>query len=196
MTTEVQPRFEFRVWGKDLGGPAGRLRRLSGESQDVRSEETYVIAIERDDVNAKIRDGLLDIKVLSAVSQRCELWRPWLKADFPLAASLLLEEVLPRLGVVELDLHWDSYSLATFIDDVIRSHPQLHVVDLSKRRLKYDIAGCLAEFAEVTVNRHELATLAAESADLDALRELLRRLGIEGFENVSYPLAIKRALGW
>lgn len=195
MTTEVQPRFEFRVWGKDLDGPASRLRSLSCESQEVTSEETYVVAV-RDDVNAKIRDGLLDIKVLSAVSQRCELWRPWLKAEFPLAASLLVEEVLPRLGVVDLALHRESYSLATFIDDVIRPSPQLHAVALSKRRLKYDIAGCLAEFAQVTVNRHELATLAAESADLDALRELLHRLGIEGFENVSYPLAIKRALDW
>lgn len=72
MTTEVQPRFEFRVWGKDLDGPAGRLRRFSGEFQEVTSVETYVIAVERDDVNAKIRGGLLDIKVLTAVSQRCE----------------------------------------------------------------------------------------------------------------------------
>ncbi len=154
-----------------------------------------MVAVASDDVNAKIRGGLLDIKVLAAVSRGCEQWRPWLKAEFPLAAPLLLE-VLPRLGVVGLTLHRDSYSFAAFVDDVIRPSEQLHAVDLSKRRIKYDVAGCLAELADVAVNRHELRTLAAESADLDALRELLRRLGIEGFENVSYPRAIKRALGW
>ncbi len=74
-------------------------------------------------------------------------------------------------------------------------HPRLHVADVTKRRLKYTFSGCLSELAEVAVKGHKLRTLAVESADLDVLCEARRRLGIEKIENVSYPRAIKLALG-
>ena len=193
--TDTQPRFEFRVWGRDPSGPAARLQALSDVVGEAVSEETYVVAMDCDDVNLKIRDGVFDVKVLMAVSRSCEQWQPWIKADLPVPAALLAGEIMPRLGITDLALELGSYDLSSLIDDVVRPHPRLHAAAVSKRRLKYVVAGCLAEVTDVVVNDHEFRTVAAESVDLHSLGEMCRRLGIEGDENVSYPRAIKRALG-
>ncbi len=104
--------------------------------------------------------------------------------------------MLPRLGAAAVSLERESFDFAAFIDEVVQPLPQVRAVAVSKRRLKYTLAGCLAEIAEVAVDGHQLRTVAAESADLEALCDVRRQLGIEQFENLSYPRALKRALGW
>ena len=51
---------------------------------------------------------------------------------------------------------------------------------------------CLAEVAAVSAAGSDLRTLAVESADLSALDDLCRRLGIRGMENCGYPRALRR----
>lgn len=192
--TDVQPRFEFRIWGEEVDDHAARLRSLATLVEDVVTDETYVVALGRDDANAKIRGGVLDIKILTTVSRGCEQWEPEIKEEFPIPAPLLAEEVLPRLGVGGMALDRESYMPSAFLDEVVHPHPGLRAADVTKRRLKFTYSGCLSELAEVAIQGRKLRTLAAESADLDALVEALRRLGIEKLENVSYPRAIKLAL--
>ncbi|MDJ0923556.1 MAG: hypothetical protein QNJ77_03260 [Acidimicrobiia bacterium] len=190
----VQPRFEFRVWGVELDDPAARLRSNADRGETVTSSEIYLVASGADDTNTKLRAGVLDIKVLSTVERRCERWAPWIKAGFPLAA-VKLTEILPRLGVPDASLERDSYLLSEFLAEIVDPHPELRSVDVSKHRRKYAIGGCLAEYADVAFDGVPLETVAVESADLDALVATIRLLGIEREENVSYPRAIKMALG-
>lgn len=192
---EIQPRFEFRVWGEHVDD-AGALLRDSANALGPpgHSAETYVVALNRSDVNAKIRDGLVDIKVLHAIAEGCEQWFPWTKAEFPLAASLI-EAWLPRLGVSGLISEHRAYDFEQFIDEVVRAEPALHAVGVDKVRQRFEVGGCLAEMAQITVADQELRTLAIESTDLDALVEVRRRLGLDGMPNVNYPAALKEALG-
>ncbi len=190
---EPQPRFEFRVWDRELSVPTRRLRELAEPTATLESDEVYIVAEGCDDTNTKIRGSALDVKVLQQVAERCEQWQPWIKVDFPVAASLLTQELLPRLGVVDLRVSRDVPTPPALID-LLRSHPQIGVARVSKQRTKYIIADCLAESAIVTIDGHLMQTVAIESTDLGALVELRRQVHLESYENVSYPRAIKLTL--
>ena len=190
---EPQPRFEFRVWDQELSVPTRRLRELAEPTATLESEEVYVVAEGCDDTNTKIRDRVLDVKVLQRVVERCEQWQPWIKAEFPVAASLLTQELLPRLGAIDLTVERDLPTMPALIE-LLRSHPRIGVAGVSKQRTKYLVGGCLAESAIVRIDGHELQTVAIESTDVVALVELRRRVDLEQYENVSYPRAIKLTL--
>ena len=66
---------------------------------------------------------------------------------------------------------------------------------VSKTRLQFALDGCQAEFASTIINNLARDTVAVESADPDAVLELIRRLGIEGSPNTSYINQIKQILG-
>ena len=191
---ETRPRFEFRVWGKDVDEAATRLRSSAAWSgEPATSRETYVVALARADVNAKIRAGLMDVKALKTVVRDCEQWYPWLKTEFPVSAELV-EEILPRLGVAGATTSRRSYGFVEFVDQVVRAEPLLRVVNVEKTRSRYTIDGCLAEVADVTADGRRLRTLAVESEDIDGLVAVRQHLGLEGCENTNYPRALKAVL--
>jgi hypothetical protein len=192
---EIRPRFEFRVWGRHVDDAGTSLLR-SANSLDpaLRSTEMYVVALTRGDVNAKIRGGVMDIKVLRSIVDGCEQWFPWTKAEFPLAVALI-EAWLPRLGVSGFVPERSTYDFDQFINEVVGAAWALHPVAVDKVRQRFEVEGCLADLAEIVADDRELRTLAIESADLDALIALRRRLGLEGLVNVNYPAALKDALG-
>ena len=187
---EPQPRFEFRVWGQNLSGPTRRLRELAEPAAMMASDEVYVVAEGCDDTNTKIRHEVLDVKVLQRVVDRCEQWQPWIKAEFPIPALLLGQQLLPRLGVPDLRVERDIDAVPALIE-LLRGRSQIGVARVCKQRTKYMIAGCLAEISIVAIDGHRLLTTAIESTDLAAVCELRGRLHLEQYENVSYPRAIK-----
>jgi exopolyphosphatase/guanosine-5'-triphosphate,3'-diphosphate pyrophosphatase len=80
----ITPRWEWRTFGSDFGEVEARLRASSSGRR--HSAETYVVSGDLG-INAKIRDGALDIKVLQEVDRHgLELWLPVVKAPFPLTA--------------------------------------------------------------------------------------------------------------
>jgi len=193
--SQVQPRFEFRIWGEDLDDVASRVRSVADQALGrVETSETYLVVLDRDDINPKIRADLLDIKALVAVVEGFEQWKPWRKDEFPLSAEAL-DRVLVKLGGYRVHLESEVYSVGDFVDEVVRSHPLLHEADVHKYRSRYSAAGCLAEVADVSIDGHELATVAIESEDISGLAALRYRLGLEGHLNVNYPRAIKTTLG-
>lgn len=191
----IRPRYEFRVWGEKLDDVAIRVRALSDLHQVRDSRETYLIVAGVDDVNPKVRAALLDIKILVGIERGFEQWDPWLKAEFPVAGSLLAGDLFPRLGIAPLDLDRDTYTLAQFMDEVVMPHPDIDAVEVSKHRETYSVSGCLAEVAEVVIGGESVRTVAIESTDLEALSKAIRRAGLGGYDNVSYPRAIKDILG-
>ena len=90
--TEIVPRWEWRWFGRRLGPAESRLAALTpiGVQQ---SDETYLLSGDGD--NVKVRDALMDIKVLREVNaDGLEQWTPVMKASFPLPAA----EAGPRTG--------------------------------------------------------------------------------------------------
>lgn len=190
----TQPRYEFRVWGDTLDDVATRVRALSDLLQVRDSRETYVIVAGADDVNPKIRAALLDVKILVGRERGFEQWDPWLKTEFPVAGSLLADKLFPRLGVAAPALDRDTYTTAQFLDELVAPQPALEAVVVAKHRESYSVNSCLAEVAEVVVASRAIRTIAIESTDVDALSKARRRTGLDDYENINYPRAIKAML--
>jgi hypothetical protein len=192
----VEPRFEFRAWADQLDAVENAVRSLSECYQSRESTETYIISTTAVNANPKVRANQLDIKVLVAIRQGFEQWEPRLKATFPIPARLLRDELFPLLGQPAPALEGDTFSLARFLDNVVEPYDGIAAVEVTKRRRAFTISGCITEIADVSIAGAELQTAAVESVDIGALLEARRLTGLTAYDNVNYPTAIKRAIGW
>jgi hypothetical protein len=72
----LHPRFEFRAFAQTFGIVEDEIRRGSVCHDIGESTETYLIAIDVEEQNVKVRDGRLAIKRLVERRQRLERWEP------------------------------------------------------------------------------------------------------------------------
>src|SRR6478609_1923585 len=78
-------RWEWRSFGQRFGAAETYLAQLT-PSGVQESDEVYLLASHGD--NVKIRDDLMDVKVLNEVdADGLEQWEPVMKAGFPLSAA-------------------------------------------------------------------------------------------------------------
>ncbi|MFL6224083.1 MAG: Ppx/GppA family phosphatase, partial [Actinomycetes bacterium] len=104
----IVPRWEWRVFGPGLGAAEGALAGL-GPGPVQESEELYLLSPAG--ANVKVRDGLMDVKLLQEVDgDGLERWEPVLKAGFPLPAAEVAR-VFQALEVAAPALGRDAYSL-------------------------------------------------------------------------------------
>jgi len=192
----TEPRYEWRAWADRLDEVAARVGALSECHETRRSAEVYIVSRAATDANPKVRDRRLDIKVLRAIRDGFEKWDVHLKSEFPVPAGLLSAQVFPLLGIAPLQLHREQYSPSQLLDELVNPHPDLAAVEVKKRRNSYTVNGCIAEVADVDIGSRHLQTVAVESVDLEALREARRLTGLNRYDNVNYPRAIRQTLGW
>jgi len=102
--------------------------------------------------------------------------------------------VFPAFGVDRSEFKRDTYTLAQYLDEIIKPHPQLSAVQVFKRRFAFTVNGCIAEVAHLLVNGAAIQTVAVELEDVDAVLEATKMLGLAAYENVNYLLAIKRII--
>jgi exopolyphosphatase/guanosine-5'-triphosphate,3'-diphosphate pyrophosphatase len=135
----------------------------------------------------KVRDALMDIKVLREVDRNgLEQWTPVMKAGFPLPAS----EVARVFAALHLDpppLHRANYSLEEFINELAVPGGRIRAISVHKRRTRYSVGGCMAELSEVVADGKPTRTVAVESEDAAAVVAAVRSLGMGGYSNTSYP---------
>jgi nucleotide-binding universal stress UspA family protein len=191
-----QARYEFRIWEDDLLHLKDELGRVATFVQVDRDTETYLVSNATDGCNAKIRSGMLDIKVLTKIEGGLEQWKPLLKVSFPLDRSLLATHVFQYLALEPpLQLLRPRYSADDFLREVILTNHRIQAVDVSKERYRCELYGCQAEFDFVAINGSQRQTVALESAEPEAVLNAIEKLGIGGFTNTSYVREIKRLLG-
>jgi hypothetical protein len=191
---EVEARYEFRVWGENLSGLRNRLERLAAPVRTA-SKETYLISQATDRCNAKIRAGLLDIKILIDERWGLEQWKPVVKAAFPLDRSVIIAQIFPRLEIRPPEFSKARYAMEEFLSEVIEVQNGIAIVELSKIRLRFNLDGCESEFTEVAFNDVAHNTAAIESADPKKLLRLASDIGFDAMENVNCVRYIKRKLG-
>ncbi len=192
---ESDGRFEFRAWARNFGMVETRIRRLSPCREIRESSETYIVSSRSDASNLKVRDGKLELKVLVQEREGLEQWQPRVKSQLPVAAKFLAAEVLPALGVEVPALDRDDYALDQLVDEIVRPHRDLAAARVFKRRFAFTVKACMTEHDEVWINGAGLESVAVESSDGAAVLEVLRLLGLDDYENVSYPRVIKRVIG-
>ncbi|WP_141015341.1 Ppx/GppA phosphatase family protein [Nocardioides sambongensis] len=189
----VVPRWEWRTFG-DLAEDHPALALLRA-SPAVESLESYLLST-YDDTSAKVRDGILDIKTLQRVDAAgLQLWRPVLKAGFPLedAALAAAFELLGAPAPAGSERPVGSEQL---LDEVIDGRPDLRAVQTWKSRRRGLLGGCMVELTEMTVAGRSTRTFAAESPDPELVVRTVRRLGLEGRRNTCVAAGLKQLIGW
>ena len=192
---DEHPRFEYRVWAATLEGVRNKLQQLAIAPRTETSEETYLISATTYKCNAKIRRGRMSIKALLAMEQRLELWKPVLEAEFPLDRSLIAKQVFPGLELGSPDLRRSRYSRDEFVNEVIRAEPQIAMVTILKKRTRFRLDECLAEFTLVTTGKVARETVAVEAIEPSPVLRLIRQLDIASMPNTNYIRFLKQVLG-
>ena len=181
---EITPRWEWRSFGRRFGEAETRLAALApGGVQE--SDEIYLLS--GAGANVKVRDALLDIKVLRQVNaDGLEQWMPVMKAGFPLPAAEAAKafEAL-RLPVPSLSRA--SYTLEEIIKEFAALGCAIREVKVHKRRTRYTVGGCMAELCDVVANGKFTRTIAVESEDAARVIRAVKDLGLGGYMNTSYP---------
>jgi exopolyphosphatase/guanosine-5'-triphosphate,3'-diphosphate pyrophosphatase len=155
--TEIVPRWEWRWFGHRFGPAESRLAALTPGAVQ-QSSETYLLSGDGD--NVKVRDALMDIKVLREVSQDgLEQWTPVMKAGFPLPADDV-KKVFAALRLDPPPLRRASYDLAQFIDELAVPSGRIRAINVQKRRVRYTVGGCMAELSEVVADGKPTRTIA------------------------------------
>ena len=181
---EIKPRWEWRSFGLRFGVAEARLAKLAPLGVQ-ESDELYLLAAAGD--NVKVRDSLMDIKVLRAVNEDgLEQWTPVMKAGFPLPAAEAAK-VLESLHLPAPPASRASFALDEFLDQFAAPGGAIRAVKVHKRRTRYSVGGCMAELSEVVADGKPTRTIAVESEDAVAVIQAVRDLGLGDYANTSYP---------
>src|SRR6266516_2740380 len=128
----IIPRWEWRTFGSSFGAADDALSKLASGNDPVESTELYLLST--DDANVKIRDGLMDIKVLREVDGAgLERWEPVMKQGFPLPAEDA-GRVLEALGIPRWRQTRPAYELHEFLEELVRASGAVREAEIKKRR--------------------------------------------------------------
>jgi len=187
----IVPRWEWRTFGTHFGIAETRFARLTpGAVQE--SDELYFLG--GSGAMVKVRDDLMDIKILRQVNvEGLERWEPVKKQPFPLPAADVAE-VFASLGLAAPQLARDTYTLDEFIDAAAASTGALRSVAVHKRRVRYTVGGCVAEFTDVRAEGKATRTIAIEAEDPDAVVSAVALVGLDGYFNTNYALGLQALL--
>ena len=193
-----KPRFEFRTFGQDFEEEYYRMSRLSvpvpEKVWERDSEEIYIVSRTNDINNTKIRDGKMDIKTFVQAVDGLEQWNPLMKAEFPISAETLKNDVYPAFQVDIPEFEKESYTLEEFLE-MVKSNPNLQAVRVKKHRYGYMVNNTICEVAEVLINGAKVMSLNSESTEIEDIKKTMEDVGMADFENINYLQAIKRIIG-
>ena len=184
----IVPRWEWRTFGDSFPDAEAAFGRL--ESTGIQeSDEVYLLAGARNGV--KIRDDLMDVKILREISaEGLERWEPVLKASFPMSRDDVIT-VLKALDIAPSELTRESWTLDQFLADFSGDGEVLRPVNVHKRRVRYKVNGCTSEVTDVIADGQATKTIAIESEDGPAVIQGVRLVGLTGFVNTSYPRGLQ-----
>lgn len=189
--TVIAPRWEWRAFGRRFGRAEPAFTALT-PAQVQESDELYLFS--GDGENVKVRDDLIDIKILREVdAEGLERWEPVMKRAFPLPAADV-SAVFEALRVSPPRLVREAYTLDGFLAELVEPSAEVRVVRVHKRRSRYTVAGCMAELADVVADGRPTRTVAVESEDAAAVVESVRAFGLDGYRNTSYPRGLAALL--
>jgi exopolyphosphatase/guanosine-5'-triphosphate,3'-diphosphate pyrophosphatase len=190
---QIVPRWEWRTFGHEFGGAESKFASLLSEKVQ-KSEEIYLLAAATD-ANVKIRDRLMDIKMLERTSpEGLEQWRPVLKESFPLPHTAVAT-VRATLGLPAASPSGDNLPLDRLLAELAPAGGPVHVVDVRKTRTRYHVKGCVAEVTEVIADGKAVRTVAIEDEDPAKLIAAVRSMGLGNYPNTSYPQGLKQLVG-
>lgn len=193
-----KPRFEFRTFGQGFENEEYRMSQFSvpvpEKVRERKSDEIYIVSKTNDINNTKIRDGKMDIKTFVKEVKGLEQWNPLLKAEFPLKAKFIKENLFTAFQTECPELKKDEYSLRQFLT-IIKKHDDLQAVNVKKHRFGYMVNDTICEYAEVLINGALVCSINSESTEIKDIQKTMEDVGLTKYENINYLQAIKRVIG-
>jgi exopolyphosphatase/guanosine-5'-triphosphate,3'-diphosphate pyrophosphatase len=187
----IIPRWEWRTFGSRFGIAETRFAELTPTGAQ-ESDEIYLLAGTAD--NAKIRDALMDIKVLREVdSDGLERWEPVMKQAFPLGAADV-RKGFASLNLAAPPLDRNAYTLDQFLAELVAPSAVLRPVGVHKRRVRYAVGGCTSEVTEITAGGKTTRSIAIESENASAVIAAVASVGLACYLNTSYPRGLRALL--
>jgi exopolyphosphatase/guanosine-5'-triphosphate,3'-diphosphate pyrophosphatase len=188
----IVPRWEWRTFGQSFGPAEARFRALKPEKVQ-KSSEIYLLS-RRLEANVKVRDHLLDIKLLENVNQDgLEQWRPVLKAAFPLEAAPA-EQLAQAIAIKDKSASLVGLPMERLLAELSRLDDRVRVVEVSKTRVRYTVGGCVAELTELVANATEVRSAAIEDTDEARVIAAVRSMEFPSEANISYPRGLVQLL--
>jgi len=186
----IIPRWEWRTFGSSFGVAEERFAAL--ESTGIQeSDELYLVSAT--DANVKVRDDLMDVKVLVETNaDGLEQWRPIMKAEFPVGATDIAR-IFDSLGRSAPSLARDSYSLDEFNAELAPA-AGLRPINVHKRRVRYRVGGCTSEVTDTIADGVSTRTIAIESEDAAAVVAAVASMGLSAYVNTSYGKGLVAAV--
>ena len=187
----IIPRWEWRTFGSRFGIAETRFAELKATGVQ-ESEELYLLAGAGH--NVKIRDRLMDIKVLREIDpDGLERWEPIMKQSFPLSAADM-RNVCAALNLTAPQLDRDAYTLDQFLDEIVGPSGVLRPANVHKRRVRYKVGGCTSEVTEIRADGKATRSIAIESEDASAVIAAVASVGLAGYFNTNYPRGLRALL--
>lgn len=187
----IPSRWEWRAFAESFG-PIEPTLRSNGHPRT--SHEVYILS-SRPEVNAKLRDDTLDVKLRHAVDPHgLELWSPAVRATFPVDASTVqtvlglwrLPVDVPTAGVWRAD---------AFLERFVSHAPSLRVVSIDKVRYGSRLNECIVEIADVWVNAVvHLQSIGVEHEDPARVWDTVTVLDLQRHPVTNYVAALTRAV--
>ncbi|MBC8479573.1 MAG: hypothetical protein H8D46_03825 [FCB group bacterium] len=191
---KIIPRWEWRTFGESFGTAETNIGKY--ECTRVKeSSEVYIIS-KMGGNNTKIRDMLMDIKLLETINtDKLEQWMPVMKSSFPVATEDI-SEVFKAANIKTPDYKREKYTYDQFLDELINNHPDLKAVGVFKKRYGYMIDEAIVEIADLQINGTSIKTAAVEHENPQLVIDTVRKLELDQFENINYITGIKQVVGW
>jgi exopolyphosphatase/guanosine-5'-triphosphate,3'-diphosphate pyrophosphatase len=188
----IVPRWEWRTFGTDFGAAEEVFAAL--EPTGVQESDEIYLRTGSGPI-VKIRDDLMDVKELQAVSpEGLEQWVPVMKEGFPLPAADV-SKVFAMLEIDSPQLDRDSYTPDQFLSEVIEPHPEVSAVPIHKRRVRYILDGCMAEVTDLLIDGAPVKTIAIESEDHDQVIAAVKASGLDSLLNHNFVRGMAMVLG-
>lgn len=195
---QTPPRYEYRTFGHNFNETQRLMEKLTQPVPDdlkVRVfNEIYIVSKRADNINVKIKNELLDIKILINVQNKLERWNAVTKYEFPLKKDLIIGDILPQLKTDIPVLDKDELDLQEFVS-IAKRHKDLIPISIHKKRFAYLVNFTICEFADIMIGNDYLYTVAVESTDPNEVLTTVEQLDLNKLENINYIQAIKRLKG-
>ncbi|NOZ08617.1 MAG: hypothetical protein GXO91_07040 [FCB group bacterium] len=191
--TDITARWEWRTFAAELGEAETAIRQHPC-TRIKQSDELYLIS-KISGNNIKIRDGLLNIKLLLKTNEAgLEQWFPTLKAEFPLRQSDL-DIFYQAAGLPTPDNLREEYEREQFFSELVEPVLELQPVEVHKYRYGFIINTVIVEIANLQIDGHAAVSAAVEHANPERVLSTVRELGLNKFENINYIKGIRRLIG-
>ncbi|HEY6629513.1 MAG TPA: Ppx/GppA family phosphatase [Acidimicrobiia bacterium] len=184
----IVPRWEWRTFGASFPTAEDYFSALD-PIEAKTSDDLYLVGEVA--ANVKIRDDLVDVKVLKEVDSRgLELWTPMMKVGSPIPANDVLE-VFAVLERPAPDLARDQYTMSQFLEEVVAADRVLQAVQVHKTRVRYQLDDCIAEVTDLDVGDRTVRTIAIEGEHPDSVISAVDAAGLGEYLNVSYTTGLR-----